>query len=59
MEEALVTFEEAEHFAHKYAEFYVNYGGGYVNVPPEADLYYQGMIFGNRHFIYIYVFECH
>jgi hypothetical protein len=42
MEEQLVSFEEANEFAYRYAEYYCNVGGGKVVVPPNADLFFTG-----------------
>ena len=51
MEQALVSLEEAKHFAERYVEYYVNYGGskGCVLVLPDADLYFSGSCFFTKH----------
>jgi hypothetical protein len=43
-----VSFEEAKFFASRYAHYYANFGGGIVNVPPDADLYFTGDYHRNK-----------
>ena len=54
MEEQLVSFEEANQFAQRYAEYYCNVGGGKVVVPPSADLYFSGWYFT---FLFLCIFS--